>query len=172
MIVSTFGKLWNIALCLLACWPSLWLDQSLQNGVFRLIGRAVVTSNFSLSLMHLQCGQQLLTETMTCNKNLFHLHHERRTYSLTKQIDDAYVAFMRYRRQQQDFTPRSCRLCCLTLLDSLKMNLLFIKECRLLMFRLNYSQHISAIMASVFSYRLKICSRVGMARLAKLNAKH
>lgn len=77
--------------------------------------------------MHLQCGQPLLTETMRCNKNLSHLHQER-TYSLTEQIDDACVAFMHYKRQQYDLTLRSCRLCCLTLLDSLKMNVLFIKE--------------------------------------------
>lgn len=38
--------------------PSLWGGQA----VFRLIRWAILTSNFSLSLMRLQCGQQLLTE--------------------------------------------------------------------------------------------------------------
>lgn len=36
---------------------------------------------------------------MRCNKNLSPLHHKRSTYSLTEQIDDAYVVFMQYRRQ-------------------------------------------------------------------------
>lgn len=73
-------------------------------------------------------GSAATDRKMKCNKNLFPIHHERSTYSLTEQINDAYVAFMHYRRQKHVLTLRSYKICCLILLDSTKMDFYLTKN--------------------------------------------
>lgn len=109
---------------------------------------AVVTSNFSLRDAF--AGRSAATAIkLRSNKNS-PIYRRRSTYSLTGQIDDAYVAFM-HSEAAACFNSENLQIVLLNTASFLKDGFVIYPGTHLV--SLNYTQHISAFMASLFPYR-------------------
>lgn len=123
--------------------------RDLQEGRPCLGCSAVVTSNFSLRDAF--AGWSAATAIKRrCNKKLSAVHRRRSTYSLTGQIDDAYVAFM-HSEAAAWFNSENLQIVLLNTASFLKDG--FVVHPRMNLVSLNYTQHISAFTASLFPYR-------------------